>query len=208
MSATDTPATPAHTHRGGTAYELLTAVSMTLGRGPAARAIADLAALNTEDRVVDVGCGPGTAVRLAARRTAGATGVDPAPVMLRLGRRITALRRARNVAFVQAGAEALPLPDASATVLWALSSVHHWNDLPAGLSEAHRVLAPQGRILIAERLAPPGARGHAAHGLTREQADQLTRDLRRAGFNDVHCDSATTRRRTLLVVQGTRPTAG
>jgi hypothetical protein len=38
--------------------------------------------------------------------------------MLGLARWITALRRARNVARVQAAAKALPLPNASASVVW------------------------------------------------------------------------------------------
>ena len=102
--------------------------------------------------------------------------------MLRLGRWLTAARHVPNVAFARGTAEALPLPDSSATVAWALSSVHHWTDRAAGLAEASRVLAPGGRILLAERLVKPGARGHAAHGLTRDHADQLADDLKAAGF--------------------------
>ncbi len=41
------------------------------------------------DRVVDIGCGPGGAARAAARAGAEDTGVDPAPVMLRLARAVT-----------------------------------------------------------------------------------------------------------------------
>ncbi len=113
------------------------------------------------------------------------TGVDPAPAMLRLGQWLTAARRVPNVSLVNGRAEALPLPAASATVAWALSSVHRWSDRAAGLAEAGRVLAPAGRILLAERLVKPGARGHAAHGLTRGQAGQLASDLEAAGFTGV-----------------------
>ncbi len=101
--------------------------------------------------------------------------------MLRLGRWLTAARHVPNVAFARGTADALPLPDSSATVAWALSSVHHWPDRAAGLAEASRVLAPGGRILLAERLVKPGARGHAAHGLTRDHAGQLADDLKAAG---------------------------
>src|SRR4051812_26026259 len=58
-----------------------------------AEAAAELAAVRPGDRVVDLGCGPGTAVRVAARRGAHATGVDPAPVMLRVARLLSVLRR-------------------------------------------------------------------------------------------------------------------
>jgi len=184
------------------AYEMLTAMSMTVGRGPAARTVADLAGLVTDDRVVDIGCGPGTAARLAAHRCAGVIGVDPAPGMLRLGRWLATIRRVRNVTFAEGRAEALPLPDGSATVMWTLSSVHHWDDRAAGLAEAHRVLAPGGRVLLAERLVEPGATGHGAHGLTSDQADQLVGDLQAAGFTDVRRETRAARRRTLVIVQG------
>jgi len=202
------PAAAVRPHPAKMAYEVLTAVSMTVGRGPAARAMADLAKLTSGDRVVDIGCGPGAAARAAARRCASATGVDPAPMMLRLGRWLTAARRIVNVTFVSGTAEALPLPAASATVTWALSSFHHWTDRAAGLAEASRVLAPGGRIFLAERLVKPRAHGHAAHGLTRDQADQLADDLKAAGFGDVHTEVRQARRRTLVIVRGSRPEAG
>jgi SAM-dependent methyltransferase len=199
--------TSASSHRNPArlAYDLLTAVSMTVGRGPAARAVAALSGLSAGDRVVDIGCGPGTAVRTAARQCASVTGVDPAPEMLRLARWITARKHLGNVTFAEGRAEALPLPAASATVAWALSSVHHWPDRTAGLAEAARVLAPGGRILLAERLVKPGARGHAAHGLTPDQATKLTAALEAAGFGGVSCETRQAGRRTLLILTGTTP---
>jgi trans-aconitate methyltransferase len=51
---------------------------MTAGRGPSARTAADAAGLTSADRVVDLGCGPGTSVRhaahLARKLTAGGLG--------------------------------------------------------------------------------------------------------------------------------------
>jgi len=186
------------------AFEVLTALSMTVGRGAAARTVADLAGVGPGDRVVDLGCGPGTAVREALRRGAGATGVDPSPVMLGLARRITSARGLRNATWVEGTAEAVPAPDGSATVVWALSSVHHWHDRGAGLAEARRVLAPGGRVVLAERLTRDGARGHAAHGLTRDEAEQLASAMAGTGFLDVHVSTERAGRRTLVVVRGTR----
>ena len=42
------------------AGQIVTALSMTAGRGPLARAVADAAELTPADRVADVGCGPGS----------------------------------------------------------------------------------------------------------------------------------------------------
>ena len=160
-------------------------LSLVFGRGKTANRVADLARLTPADRVVDIGCGPGTAVRVASRRCEWATGVDPDPVLLRLGRWLASLLRRRNVSFVEGGAESLPLPDAGATVVWALSSVHHWSDRAAGLAEARRVLAPGGRIFLVERLTEPGARGHQRYGLTEVELDELEGDAIRAGFTAV-----------------------
>jgi ubiquinone/menaquinone biosynthesis C-methylase UbiE len=185
-------------------HEIVTAVSMTLGRGPAARMIADLAELTPDDRLADIGCGPGTAARQAARRGATVTGVDPSPDMLRLARWAGAAPRTPDITYLTGSAESLPLPDDAATIAWAISSVHHWNDRAAGLAEITRVLAPGGRVLLAERLVTPGARGHAVHGLTHDQAAALARKLRAAGFEDVHQDSIRIPRRTLVVIRGRR----
>lgn len=204
----------AHTGRQGhglspAGMEVLAALVMTAGRGRVAALAADLAGIGAGDRLVDVGCGPGRAVREAARRgAASATGVDPSPVTLRLGRLFTALRGPRGPIFVEGSAEKLPLPDGTATVVWALSSVHHWSDRALGLSEAWRVLAPGGRLLLAERDVTAGARGHARHGLTPEGADDLVAAVAAAGFADVERVSRRAGRRTMVVVTATRPGPG
>jgi SAM-dependent methyltransferase len=207
LKETTVPTATTTTRRGSWhgAYEVLTAVSMTVGRGPAARAVAEAAQISPQDRVVDVGCGPGTATRLAARGGAAATGIDPSPAMLRLARWISTARRVHGIDWHEGRAEALPVPDATATLGWALSTVHHWDNPAAGLSELYRILAPGGRVLLAERLVRPGARGHAAHGLTCSQADALASLLAAAGFIDLHTDTRQAGRRTLIILRARRP---
>src|SRR5687768_12451985 len=73
-----------------------------------ARLAADITGVSDSDLVVDVGCGPGGAVREAARRGARVTGVDPAPVMLRLARIFT---RDDGSGWAEGTAENVPLPD-------------------------------------------------------------------------------------------------
>ncbi|HLN16188.1 MAG TPA: class I SAM-dependent methyltransferase [Acidimicrobiales bacterium] len=183
---------------------LASGLSMTVGRGTAARFVADLAELSADDRVVDVGCGPGTAVRVAARRAGSAVGVDPAPVMLRLARALTKGSVRARATYAEGTAEALPLPDGSVTVAWALSSAHHWSDVETGLGELRRVLAPGGRFFIVERLSRPGARGHAAHGFTAALSDEVIEAARSAGFSDVARSEHRPGRRQLVVVSGHR----
>ena len=166
-----------------------------------ARLAADITGVSSSDRVVDVGCGPGGAVREAARRGARVTGVDPAPVMLRLARTFT---RDDGIEWAQGTAENVPLPDGSATVLWSLATVHHWKDVGLGLNEAHRVLAPKGRLLAIERRSQPGATGLASHGWTQQQAESFAAQCRTAGFDDVAIGQHGHGRRAVWTVSATR----
>ena len=155
MTAADHQHGSAHGHeRFQGASGLVIGAVMLVGRGSLSRLVADLAGAGPGDRVLDVGCGPGSAAREAARRGAEVTGVNPAPMMLRLGRYLSTSRSGRNIVFLPGTAEALPVADRAVTVAWAISSVHHWPDVPAGLRELHRVLAPGGRLIIAERAVP------------------------------------------------------
>ncbi len=158
---------------------------MILGRSRDARLVTEIADLHSTDHVLDIGCGPGTAVRLTARRGIRTTGVDPAEPMLRLARLLTRLRRpAGEVEWVRAGAEDLTLPDDSVTVCWSLASVHHWRDLEAALAEVHRVLAPGGTFIALEKRTRPGATGLASHGWSPDQADAFAAMLTDHGFRD------------------------
>jgi ubiquinone/menaquinone biosynthesis C-methylase UbiE len=181
---------------------LFAVVFLLTGRGNA-RLAADVAAVSADDRVVDVGCGPGTAARVAARRGARVTGVDPSDAMLRVARAVT--RRRTAVTWVRGAADALPVPDGSATVVWALATVHHWPDVGAALTEIRRVLSPNGRLLVVERQVQPGATGLASHGWTTQQAETFATLCRSAGLTDVHVTGHGRGRRAVWTVRGVRP---
>lgn len=180
MSATEPPNHHADYPGFSGAFGLIAGLSMVAGRGSVARLAADLVQLTASDRVVDVGCGPGAAAREAARRGAEVFGVDPADVMLRIARTFTG--RSARITWLEGTAEALPLEDGAATVLWSISTVHHWSNIAAGLAEAFRVLAPGGRLLAMERKREPGTTGLASHGWTDEQAHAFAEYCRAAGF--------------------------
>ncbi len=162
---------------------LLAGLSFLVGRREAATLAIGLAQLRRGDRLVDVGCGPGLAAHLAHRAGAEVIGVDPAPVMLRVAR--ARWRADRGVGWRAGSAEALPVGDGWAQVVWSLSTVHHWADIGAGLDEVRRVLAPGGRLVVLERgIRDTGARGTASHGWTVEQSESFAEHCRRHGFVD------------------------
>jgi ubiquinone/menaquinone biosynthesis C-methylase UbiE len=194
-----------HAHHPGFAGPagLLAAVKMATKRGAVAELVCDLAEVGPGDRVLDIGAGPGRAVRAAARRGATAVGIDPATVMLRVARLLT--RPGREIAWKVGVAESLPVEDGWATVAWSVACVHHWHDVTKGLAEVRRVLAPGGRFLGVERKTVADATGLASHGWTREQADALGEACAAAGLADVDVSEHRPGEETVLVVSARLP---
>lgn len=177
-------------------------LAMMVGRGGLGRLAAELAEVGPEDHVFDIGCGPGSAAREAAGRGATVTGVDPASVMLSIARRFT--RGGSRISWLEGTAESVPVADGAGTVLWSIATVHHWKDVDTGLAEAHRVLAPGGRLVAIERRTKAGARGLASHGWTEAQAERFAELCTAHGFDDARVQTRGKGRRRQLVVTATR----
>jgi ubiquinone/menaquinone biosynthesis C-methylase UbiE len=97
-------------------------------------------------RVLDVGCGTGLlAGRL--RDALPATRVVGCDFSLGMLRRASAHRG--MLGFVQGNALRLPFAAAAFDALVCTEAFHWFPDQPAALAEFHRVLAPDGRLLVA-----------------------------------------------------------
>jgi len=139
-------------------------------------------------RLLDLGCGTGRLLEDLRRRLPEAelVGVDPSEGMLAVARQ--RLTGEPGVRLEVATAARLPLPDASVDVVTTTMSFHHWEEQDASLREVVRVLAPGGRLLIADvlgigvigRLLRPRGR---RHGAGYRDAAELTVLLRDAGFS-------------------------
>jgi ubiquinone/menaquinone biosynthesis C-methylase UbiE len=100
-------------------------------------ALAPLAGL----RLLDVGCGAGLAMLLAARQDARVTGLDVAVPMLRMA------RERLPEAVLQAGdLQALPFDDGTFDVVTAFNAVQYAADPGAAMAELARVTRPRGRV--------------------------------------------------------------
>jgi ubiquinone/menaquinone biosynthesis C-methylase UbiE len=185
----------------GGVFGYVAGMTMILGRSGDGRLVADLAQVGDDDHVVDIGCGPGTAARIAAERGGRVTGVDPSGPMLWWAALLSRLRRTTGeIDWVEAGAEDLTLADDSVTVCWALMSVHHWPQLEAGLSEVKRVLRPGGTFVALEKRTQQGATGNASHGWTAQQAETFAAMLTDHGFSGAEVSNHDAGRRKVVVV--------
>lgn len=146
-----------------------------IGRNPRSnRRIPAVAELDVSHAVLDIGCGPGAAVRAAAPAVGRAVGLDRSEAMIDIGRRRS--QGLDNVEFAVGVAEALPFPDATFDRVWTIHAFHHWEDQAKGLAESLRVLRPGGRLLIVE------SETKGAHGLNRAAADELADEMVSIGF--------------------------
>lgn len=117
--------------------EVEAAMSRALGEGPVGY-------------LVDIGTGTGRMLELFAPRAERALGIDRSSEMLRLARAKLSEQGLANAELRQADLYALPLQDGGAD-LAILHHVLHFAQQPgAAIGEAARVLAPGGRLLIAD----------------------------------------------------------
>lgn len=99
--------------------------------------------------VLDLGCGSGSFLAATAGGVREAWGVDIAMRWLLVARKRLDEEGLGHVRLVCACAERLPLADRSFSAIVAGDVIEHVGDQPATLAEAHRVLAPGGRLFLA-----------------------------------------------------------
>lgn len=141
-----------------------------------------LLAPGQDERVLEVGFGPGVAVRALAGRAAHVYGVDHSALMVRTARRRNAAAvRDGRVELWQASVERLPHLDAPVDAVLAVNTVGHWSSPADGLAALREVLRPGGRIAIVSQPRCPGATART----TAEAAARLRTLLTGAGFDEV-----------------------
>jgi len=96
-------------------------------------------------RVLDAGCGAGYGSAELARSAERVVGIDRAADAIEYAREHYG---AHNISFEEASCEALPHADGSFELVVAFEVIEHLEDWRGFLREAHRVLAPNGQLVV------------------------------------------------------------
>lgn len=100
--------------------------------------------------VLDIGCANGVLLAMLHEKIDFyGTGIDISPEMVRV-----AQHHYPEFQFFNASAQTMPFPDQAFDILICSASFHHFPDPAAFLTEACRILKPNGRLIIAEIRIP------------------------------------------------------
>ncbi len=146
---------------------------------PLADDLIALAALQPGERILDVACGTAIVARLASAAV-GATGsvvaLDVNPGMLAVARSATSPDT--SIAWYEASAEAIPLPDETFDVVVCQLGLQFMSDKLGALREMRRVLADTGRLIV----TVPGP----TMGIFAKLAEEMGRHVGAAAAGFVH----------------------
>jgi ArsR family transcriptional regulator len=167
--------------------------------------------------VVDLGTGTGVLLEGLSPLADSLIGIDASPEMLDVARRRVREAGLENAQLRLGALEHLPLGDGEADTTVANMVLHHVADVGAVLREIQRVLAPQGRIVIADLAEHSEESFWQTLGAQWPgfRAEELHEWLEAAGFVQIHCEELPTRplpkgavrngpRPAVLLVEATR----
>lgn len=166
--------------------------------------VVDLLGIAPDDRVLEIGCGPGIALAaVAARLKAGfVIGIDHSEVMIdQAGRRNLGAVRDGRIRLENRSMNDLPAVEGGFTKVMAVNVFQYLPDLDAGCAALAGVMAPGGVLAIAYQ---PRLR-KATHDDAAAFGDHLAVSFSHAGFVDISMEELTMRPAPVVCVIGTKP---
>jgi SAM-dependent methyltransferase len=125
---------------------------------PLFEAVLDAAGVGEGTRVLDVGCGTGLTLVLAAERGAEPAGLDVTPELLAIAR-----ERLPGADLREGDMEMLPWADERFTAVIGVNAFQFAGDPRRALAEAARVLHPDGRVVASLFAAPERSESTVVH---------------------------------------------
>jgi ubiquinone/menaquinone biosynthesis C-methylase UbiE len=190
---------------------------VTFGRERALRdETVHLAQVKAGDCVLEIGCGTGT-LTLAAKRKAGASGkafgIDVIPGMIEASQR-KAAQANEEITFQSGSMDDIPFPANQFDVVMCSFMIFHMseNTRRKGIAEIHRVLKPQGRLLVLDMALPaqPLPRAIAKMlfgGMLEHELQELRPLMETSGFSNIEIAPAKFRVLGLSVLSYARGSA-
>jgi len=111
--------------------------------------------LKPDDRVLEIGCGPGYFSPAVAKACGHLTLFDCQDGMLDIAQERLKARGLSNFARAPGDAKALPFADSSFDAAFMVTVLGEVGDAGAALREAARVLKPGGRLSVTEQMGDP-----------------------------------------------------
>jgi SAM-dependent methyltransferase len=125
---------------------------------PLFEAVLDAAGARAGTRLLDVGCGSGMTLVLAAERGAVVSGLDVTPSLLAVAR-----ERLADADLREGEMEDLPFGDAAFDAVVGVNAFQFGGDPRRALREAARVVRPGGRVVASLFAAPERSQSTAVH---------------------------------------------
>jgi SAM-dependent methyltransferase len=160
--------------------------------------------LQPDDRVLEIGFGPGVDIQRASRVAVFVAGIDHSAVMVRQarGRNRAAIRAGRVDVRQSSVADPVPFDDGAFTKAFAINSFQFWPDPDASIRELRRVLRPGGLLALA--LQPRGK--GATDEDSRLAGERLQRLLQEHEFMEARVESRAMKPVRVACALGVKPT--
>lgn len=147
----------------------------------------DLLSLQADDRLLEIGFGPGLAIEQASRVVTDGlvVGIDHSEVMLQQARKRNAIGIANGLVELYLGSlENLPSYEKPFTKICSANVVQFWKDPVADFSKLRSMLAKGG--VIASTYMPRQKNATAADA--RNKAGDIVANLKAAGFSNIRVE--------------------
>lgn len=145
----------------------------------------DLLQIKKEEKVLELGCGSGYAMKFILEKTKAhqIVGLDLSPAVIRSSRlrNKKALREGR-AKLVQADVRSLPFEDSQFEKVFSIHTIYFWDQLSETTSEIFRVLKPNGSCIIT---LCNGKNGELWEGVNNMIHEQFIPYMKNCGFDDV-----------------------